>query len=117
MTSVIIPNSVTSIGSDAFYYCTSLTIAVFMGNAPTMGSSVFGFNASGFTVGYYSGATGFTSPTWKDSSGDTYASDNLGSLPGTDATDTPAMPPLGIGIMALVMVFVGARYLPIYREA
>jgi hypothetical protein len=64
LTSVTIPNSVTSIGGYAFYSCTNLNSAIFMGNSPTMGSSVFASTASGFTVYYFNGATGFTSPTW-----------------------------------------------------
>ena len=35
-----------------------------MGNAPTMGTSVFAGAASGFTVYYYNGATNFSTPTW-----------------------------------------------------
>jgi len=34
----------------------------FMGNAPSMGTYVFASAASGFTVYFYNGATGFTSP-------------------------------------------------------
>ena len=65
LTSVTIPSSLTDIGSYAFYYCTKLTGALFKGNAPTMGSSVFSNTASGFTVYYLNGSTGFTSPTWQ----------------------------------------------------
>jgi hypothetical protein len=64
LTSATIPNSVTNIGSLAFYECRNLSSALFMGNAPLIGSSVFGSNASGFTVYYFNGATGFTAPTW-----------------------------------------------------
>ena len=87
LTSVTIPSSVTSIGSEAFYSCTalisvtvplsvstilsnafqnctSLRSALFLGNAPTMGSGVFGGCASGFVIYYNGGATGFTTPTW-----------------------------------------------------
>ena len=65
LTSVTISSSVTSIGNEAFRYCTSLKEAIFMGNAPShMGSSVFASTASGFTVYYFKGATGFSSPTW-----------------------------------------------------
>ena len=35
-----------------------------MGNAPSIGSNVFQAAASGFTVYYFNGATGFTSPLW-----------------------------------------------------
>jgi hypothetical protein len=35
-----------------------------MGNAPSMGESVFDGTDSGFKVYYLSGSTGFTSPTW-----------------------------------------------------
>ncbi|MBN2107933.1 MAG: DUF1566 domain-containing protein [Deltaproteobacteria bacterium] len=62
LTSVSIPNSVTSIGGGAFEYCTGLTAAYFFGNAPTMGTSVFNNCASGFTVYYTAGAIGFTNP-------------------------------------------------------
>jgi len=72
LTSVIIPNSVTSIGNDAFLVCSNLSSVHFLGNAPVMGSYVFRSAGSGFTVSYYKGATGFTSPTWTDSSGDSY---------------------------------------------
>jgi len=61
---VTIPGSVISIGDNAFYICSGLTNAVFIGNAPTMGTSVFSGAARGFTIYYYYGATGFTSPTW-----------------------------------------------------
>jgi hypothetical protein len=35
-----------------------------MGNAPAMGTDVFANAASGFTVYYFNGKTGFTSPMW-----------------------------------------------------
>jgi hypothetical protein len=38
---------------------------IFKGNAPTLGSTVFDQAASGFTVYYTNGSSGFTSPTWK----------------------------------------------------
>lgn len=81
LTSVSIPSSVTSIGNQAFLYCFSLRSSVFMGNAPTMGASVFASTASGFTVYYYSGATGFASPAWTDSSGYSWPAVNLGQPP------------------------------------
>src|SRR5208283_260579 len=52
--------------------CTHLTSAVFQGNAPKTLKGVFRGTASGFTVYYTAGATGFTSPTWTDSAGDSY---------------------------------------------
>ena len=62
--SVTISASVSSIGEGAFYECGGLTSAAFAGNAPVMSWGVFGSTAPGFTVYYYNGATGFTSPTW-----------------------------------------------------
>jgi len=53
---------------------TPLTNAVFLGNAPTMGYDVFD---GPVTVDYYNGATGFTSPTWTDSSGDRWSAVDL----------------------------------------
>ena len=81
LTSVNIPRNVTSIGQTAFDDCNKLMIAIFMGNAPTMGWNVFAFTASGFKVYYYNGATGFNTPTWTDSSGDQYSAVNLGQPP------------------------------------
>jgi len=46
-----------------------------------MGIGVFGNAASGFKVGFHSGAAGFTAPTWTDSYGDIYPSVNLGPSP------------------------------------
>ena len=82
LTSVTIPASVTSIGNGAFYDCTRLTNAVFTGNAPMMGGFVFASDryVGSFTVNYTAGATGFTSPTWKDSGDDTYSAIALAVL-------------------------------------
>jgi BspA type Leucine rich repeat region (6 copies) len=67
LTSVTIPSSVTSIGSFAFSGCTGLRTAIFLGNAPTsFGGGVFQYTASDFTIRFYAGATGFTTPTWND---------------------------------------------------
>ena len=76
--SVTIPSSVTSIDGSAFGQCTSLTSATFLGNAPTaMGGGTFSSAASGFTVYYFSGRTGFTSPAWTTSAGDVYPAAQL----------------------------------------
>lgn len=42
LTNVTIPKSVTSIEDQAFFFCDSLTLVVFQGNAPNLGMSVFG---------------------------------------------------------------------------
>jgi autotransporter-associated beta strand protein len=64
LANVTLPASVTRIGESAFERCTGLANASFLGNAPGMGVKVFASTASGFTVGYFDGATGITSPTW-----------------------------------------------------
>ena len=65
LASVAIGNSVTFLGDYAFDHCTSLANATFSGNAPTsFGSGVFTGTAPDFTIYYYEGLTGFTSPTW-----------------------------------------------------
>jgi hypothetical protein len=76
LTSVTMPTSLTEIGTNAFNGCEGLTSAEFLGNAPTMGEYVFFEVASGFTVTYHLGATGFTSPTWYG-----YPSDNIDADP------------------------------------
>jgi hypothetical protein len=45
-----------------------------------MGTKVFASTPSGFTVYYFDGATGFTSPSWTDSSGDTYPAVDMGAF-------------------------------------
>jgi hypothetical protein len=66
LTSVTIPASVTSIGDGAFDGCSELTSAVFLGNAPSRDwGGGFDLAASGFTVYFFNGKTGFTSPTWR----------------------------------------------------
>ena len=60
LTSVTIPNSVSSIFDYAFYDCTNLTGVYFLGNAPSVGSSVF-LGDTNATVYYLPGTTGWTS--------------------------------------------------------
>jgi hypothetical protein len=70
LTSVTIPDSVTSIGSYTFYGCTDLNNVYFIGNAPNVGSSLFGsrigyFDGNGqmFVIRYYpSAATAYYLP-------------------------------------------------------
>jgi hypothetical protein len=65
LTSVTLPERVAMIEDEAFGDCSSLTSATFQGNAPSsFRPDTFKGSASGFTVRYYKGKTGFTSPTW-----------------------------------------------------
>ena len=64
LTEIVIPDSVTSIGSSAFQWC-GLASAEFLGNAPaTFSNSAFWDVSSNFTIFYHSGTTGWTSPKW-----------------------------------------------------
>lgn len=60
-----IPAGVDSIGLSAFFGCEKLERAVFQGNAPAMGTSVFNSTAAGFAVYFFEGASGFTAPVWQ----------------------------------------------------
>lgn len=64
LNSLTIPANITNIGYLAFGNNPYLNSVLFEGNAPTMANCVFSIPSSGFTVYYYSGATGFTTPTW-----------------------------------------------------
>ena len=64
LSSLTIPANITSIGYFAFGNNADLNSALFEGDAPTMANFVFSIPSSGFTVYYYSGAIGFTTPTW-----------------------------------------------------
>jgi hypothetical protein len=62
LATVTIGNGVTNIGQWAFSYCTNLTGVYFQGNAPSVGSSVFGVkmgSKSKVTVYYLPGTTGW----------------------------------------------------------
>lgn len=63
--SIYIPASVQSVKLSAFYGCAKMERAVFAGAAPTMGTDVFKNTAANFTVCFYDGAAGFTTPTWE----------------------------------------------------
>ncbi len=58
LTSVIIPNSVTNIGDSAFYWCTSLGALYFRGDAPGLGGSYQFYNDPA-TAYYLPGTTGW----------------------------------------------------------
>ena len=64
--SIVFPANVNTINSQAFYNCSKLNGAMFLGNAPgNFGDNVFDYVGGGFTIQYLQGRTGWTSPTWK----------------------------------------------------
>ena len=65
--SVIIPASVTKIGSGAFSACTSLMSAYFLGTITSYSTGLFSDTNSEFTVYFFSAASWvMTSPTWQE---------------------------------------------------
>ena len=78
ISTLTIPDSVTEIGDFAFYGCTNLEVAVFEGDAPSLGFSMYGefpsfyaktsvFDAAhpDFMIYYFSDQTGYSSPSWE----------------------------------------------------
>ncbi len=64
---VLIPGSVKSIESYAFFGCLKLVSAYFYGNAPSrFGDVVFADIGPGFTIYYKDESEGFTTPRWND---------------------------------------------------
>jgi len=118
LTSVTIPASVTSIGDNAFKSCTALALASFLGNAPTMGAGVFLNAPNTFSVMFPYNATGFASPTWTDSSNDSYpatavypyttTSDGSGGLVITAYTGSDATVSVPSTINGLSVTSIGA---------
>jgi hypothetical protein len=74
LTSVTLPALLSNIGAGAFSSCGKLRSACFLGNAPNMGSGVFTSAAAGFKIYFFSGKSGFTTPTWLG-----YQSVNMGA--------------------------------------
>ncbi len=66
LSTITLPPNLNKIERDAFSVCKSLASAIFQGNAPPEMSkeSVFNHTAPNFTIRYYKGATGFTTPEW-----------------------------------------------------
>lgn len=64
LSSITIPSNIVALGYGAFNGCSNLASATFEADAPTMGNFVFSSVHADFTIYYYSGATGFTTPTW-----------------------------------------------------
>lgn len=65
LTSLVFPASLETLGNHAFLTCQDLKKATFLGNAPGPGYGFFNEAASGFTIYYYEGRSGFGSPTWR----------------------------------------------------
>jgi hypothetical protein len=84
LTNITIPNSVTNIGDLAFSYCTNLTNITFFGNAPALGSYVFNSIATGATVYYYYGTSGWSS--------------NYGGLPTVELFNPPQINSVGSNV-------------------
>ncbi len=65
LTSVTIPPNVSMILESAFAQCSNLTTAIFEGDAPTtFEDSVFDRTSPAFSIQYYQGRAGWTTPVW-----------------------------------------------------
>lgn len=93
LATVTIPSSITGIGKWAFLYCPGLKSAVFQGNVPSVGEEAFYGAAGDFCVYYYPGATGWTTPEWTSSSGDTYPCKPMEVIPTPTPIPTPRPTP------------------------
>jgi hypothetical protein len=67
LTSITFPDSVISIASQSFYGCSKLASATFAGNAPSygLGPYIFDNTAPSFSIYYYEGKTGFSTPIYQ----------------------------------------------------
>jgi len=105
LTSITIPDSVTSIGNYAFYKCTSLTSVTIPDSVTSIGSYAFGWctsltsvtiGSSVTSIGYhaFSGCKSLTNVTFKNTSGWKYYSDSTStrgkSIPSSDLSNTSA---------------------------
>jgi len=64
LTSLIIPETVTSIGDIAFALCSALESLQFEGDAPSLGNNVFQDVNSDLTIYYHADKSGWITPTW-----------------------------------------------------
>ena len=66
LTSITIPSSVTSIGSEAFYFCDSLSKVLCLGNSPKLGSESFYEPSSVLKLYAKNGLTGYDANGWEN---------------------------------------------------
>jgi hypothetical protein len=93
-----VPNSVTSIGEQAFYLCSGLTDAYFQGNAPSsLGWGVFANAAPRFSIFYPSTTSGWSTPTWNGYPAQPYNQPSVLSLIRGLGTLTPSFNHLRLG--------------------
>jgi len=72
---VTISNSVTTIGGNAFYECSSLTSVEFHGDAPeSVGTRIFNNCNADLTIYYHEGTTGWTDSEYYDADAGTWCS-------------------------------------------
>jgi len=64
LTSITIPSSILNIEDEAFYLCGNLRSIYFLGNAPTLGLNVFNGTNAHLIIYHLSSSTGFDSNDW-----------------------------------------------------
>ena len=88
---IIVGKNVNYIDSSAFYNCPELSMIVFRGSAPATGNNIVNKFATGFTIYYPEGASGWTTPTWNGYITKSYKPETAETAPAAEPEPAPAV--------------------------